>query len=176
MTCMRRGCAAAFSAVLLLGCNYERPQPQPKAAPQAMKGLLSGEPVSFDVNVLLSDKAMKTLAASKETIVVRAYICGQPAIGTNKKTLEACPDSGDIVLSEVEAERATPGIFPFSRVRLSKDLLSQVDRTDYELLINVYSGRKSSENNLLDCGIYQGSFRAVQEHPIEIRCKLIYGE
>ncbi len=42
-----------------------------------------------------------------------------------------------------------------------------------QLLINVYSGRKSSPNNLLDCGIYEGSFQAIQGQSIPIACKLI---
>jgi hypothetical protein len=40
-------------------------------------------------------------------------------------------------------------------------------------LINVYSGRKSSPDNLLDCGIYEGPLKAVQSQSIPISCKII---
>jgi hypothetical protein len=47
------------------------------------------------------------------------------------------------------------------------------DSQGLQLLINVYSGRKSSPNNLLDCGIYEGALKAIQGQSIPISCKLI---
>jgi hypothetical protein len=52
-------------------------------------------------------------------------------------------------------------------------MMKWVDSNGPQLLINVYSGRKSSPNNLLDCGIYEGSLQAVQGQSIPIPCKLI---
>jgi hypothetical protein len=52
-------------------------------------------------------------------------------------------------------------------------MMKWVDSSRPQLLINVYSGRKSSPNNLLDCGIYEGSLAAIQGQSIPISCKLI---
>ena len=46
---------------------------------------------------------------------------------------------------------------------------------DPEVLINVYSARKTHENNLLSCGIYQGPISMAQKKPVDIQCDLIDG-
>ena len=46
---------------------------------------------------------------------------------------------------------------------------------DPEVLINVYSARKTHENNLLNCGIYQGPVSMAQKKPVDIQCDLIDG-
>jgi hypothetical protein len=52
-------------------------------------------------------------------------------------------------------------------------MMKWVDSNGPQLLINVYSGRKSSPNNLLDCGIYEGPLAAIQGTSVPISCKLI---
>ena len=44
-----------------------------------------------------------------------------------------------------------------------------------EVLVNVYSARKTHENNLLNCGIYQGPVTMAQKKPVDIQCDLIDG-
>ena len=44
-----------------------------------------------------------------------------------------------------------------------------------EVLINVYSARKTHENNLLNCGIYQGPVPMAQKKPVDVQCDLIEG-
>ncbi len=39
--------------------------------------------------------------------------------------------------------------------------------------INVYSGRKSSPDNLLDCDTFQDTLSVAAEVPIALHCKLI---
>ena len=41
------------------------------------------------------------------------------------------------------------------------------------MLINVFSGRHSSPDNLLDCGLFQDKIAVAARGPIQIRCKLI---
>jgi len=52
-------------------------------------------------------------------------------------------------------------------------VLKWVGNQGPQLLINLYSGRKSSPDNLLDCGIYEGPLKAVEGKNIPIACKLI---
>ena len=76
-------------------------------------------------------------------------------------------------MGEVKDEIA-PGATPSSTsVKLNQPMMKWLDSQGPQLLINVYSGRKSSPNNLLDCGIYEGSLQAIQGQSIPIACKLI---
>jgi hypothetical protein len=138
-------------------------QPNTKPAPAAA-------PTSFTVKVTYSQKAMDTLVAGKETVIVAGYLTASPIPGTPKKYVD---DMGEIGLGQVNQEIAPGAIATFSNVKPTPAMMKWVDSSGPQLLINVYSGRKSSPNNLLDCGIYEGSLAAVQGQSIPISCKLI---
>jgi hypothetical protein len=76
-------------------------------------------------------------------------------------------------MGEVTKEIAPGATAKFDTVKLNQPMLKWLDDRGPQLLINVYSGRKSSPNNLLDCGIYEGSLQAIQGQSIPISCKLI---
>lgn len=124
----------------------------------------------FNVTVALSDKARKRLADGKETIVVAAYLNGNPKPGALKQYIS---ETGEIDLGEEQTEIVPGADASFGEIKLKKDALEQTDDQGPLLLVNVYSGRKSSPDNLLDCGINQGPLRAVQHTSISISCKLI---
>ena len=42
-----------------------------------------------------------------------------------------------------------------------------------QVLVNVYSARRTHEDNLLDCGIYEGPVSMAQQQPVDIQCDLI---
>jgi hypothetical protein len=114
---------------------------------------------NFTVKITYSQKAMDTLVAGKETVIVAGYLMASPIPGTPKKYVDHV---GQIGLGEVDREIAPGAIATFRNVRPTQAMMKWVDSQGPQLLINVYSGRKSSPNNLLDCGIYQGSLAAVQ--------------
>jgi hypothetical protein len=119
----------------------------------------------FNVKVTFSDKAKQKLLDGKETIIVAAYFTGRPKPDTNKRYIS---EMGESQVEVVPGESAQ-----FEKVELSQDALEQsLDRKPI-LLINVWSGRKSSKNNLLDCGIYEDDLKPVQGKSIPIACKLI---
>jgi hypothetical protein len=124
----------------------------------------------FSVSVTLSDKARKLLTDQKETMIVAAYFSGFPKPGTPRKYVS---DMGEIGLGQANVEIAPGAIAKFGPVKLKQDALNQVDTKGPQLLINVYSGRKSSPDNLLDCGIYEDALAPVQGKTIPISCKLI---
>jgi hypothetical protein len=125
---------------------------------------------SFTVKVTYSQKAMDTLVAGKETVIVAGYLTASPIPGTPKQYVDHV---GEIGLGEVDREIAPGAIATFGNVKPTPAMMKWVDSSGPQLLINVYSGRKSSPNNLLDCGIYEGSLAAVQGQSIPISCKLI---
>ena len=130
----------------------------------------TSEVLGFSVGVMLSGKAKKTLADRKETIVVAAYFTGNSKPGTPRKYVS---DMGEVGLGQANTEVAPGEIAKFGPVKLKQDALKQIDKSGIQLLINVYSGRKSSPNNLLDCGIYEDALEPVEGKTIPITCKLI---
>jgi hypothetical protein len=124
----------------------------------------------FKVSVTLSQKAGKTLSVRKETIIVDAEMTGSPKPGTPRRLVS---DMGEIGLSWVRVEIAPGAVAEFGPAKLDQQARAYIDKSGPQLLINVYSGRKSSKDNLLDCGIYEGPLDAVQKTTIPITCKLI---
>jgi hypothetical protein len=125
---------------------------------------------SFTVKITYSHKAMDTLVAGKETVIVAGYLTASPIPSTPKQYVDHV---GELGLGEVDREIALGAIATFNNVKPNQAMMKWVDSSGPQLLINVYSGRKSSPNNLLDCGIYEGSLQAVQGQSIPISCKLI---
>jgi hypothetical protein len=125
---------------------------------------------NFTVKITYSQKAMATLVAGKETVIVAGYLTASPIAGTPKQYVDHV---GEIGLGEVDREIAPGAIATFSNVKPTPAMMKWVDSQGPQLLINVYSGRKSSPNNLLDCGIYEGPLAAIQGQSIPISCKLI---
>ena len=140
----------------------QQPSPKPTTPAATVAG--------FTVTVTYSQKAMATLDAGKETVIVVGYLYGFPIQGTPKQAVDHV---GQIDMGEVKKEIAPGAMATFDRVKLNQPMVKWLDSQGPQLLINVYSGRKSSPNNLLDCGIYEGSLKAVQGQSIPISCKLI---
>ncbi len=124
----------------------------------------------FNVTVALSARAKRRLAEGSETVIVAGYFSGNPKPSAPKQYVS---DTGEIDLGHEEVEAAPGAGASFGEIKLKKDALDQVDNQGVQLLVNVYSGRKSSADNLLECGIYQGPLRAAQSKSLPISCKLI---
>jgi len=141
-----------------------------RAEGEALQKAQSGSEGGFTVFITLSERAKKDLVKRKETIVVAAYVTGLPKRGALKRYLD---EMGTIDLGGANKEIVPGEHARFSRIPLNHDAVEQTDKKDPQLLINVFSGRRSAKDNLLNCGIYQGSFQAVQGHTLRIACKLI---
>jgi hypothetical protein len=148
----------------VLAQQQSTPSASPAPAPQA------AALASFTVKVAYSQKAMDTLVVGKETVIVAGYLTASPIAGTPKQFVDRM---GELGLGQVQKEIAPGAIATFASVKPTPAMMKWVDSSGPLLLINVYSGRKSSPNNLLDCGIYEGSLQAVNGQSIPISCKLI---
>jgi hypothetical protein len=131
----------------------------------------------FRVDVAFSEKAMKKLTESRETVIAIAYFTGTPKVGIPfEQYKQFASRPGAIGLGENEVEVLPGETMNFSAPKLKRDALAFIDSQGPQLLINVVSGRKSSKDNLLDCDIYEGSLKAAEGTTIRIYCKLIRGE
>ena len=142
--------AAALSALALV---------QPAAA-----GALG-----FDLTLKLSDRLKTELTARNETIIVRASFYGEP----NEAAISEIDDMGYIQLGVEELElqpldgsvAVTDAPVPPARLALlaGKPLVN----------VNVFSGRKSSPDNLIMCDFIDGPVEDLRPAPTEIFCGLI---
>jgi hypothetical protein len=131
----------------------------------------------FRVDVAFSEKAMKKLSESRETVIAIAYFTGSPRADIPfEQYKQFASRPGPIRLGEAEVEVFPGETMNFSAPKLKRHALAFIDSQGPQLLINVVSGRKSSKDNLLDCDIYEGPLKAAEGTSIPIHCKLIRGE
>jgi hypothetical protein len=123
----------------------------------------------FEVTVQLSGKAREKLAASNETIIVSAILSGIPKDTTMKEYQEW----GEFALGHVEVEIPEPGTASFTNAKILKSDYDLLASKDIQVLINVYSGRKSTGDNLLDCEILQEPISKVRQQKNILNGKLI---
>jgi hypothetical protein len=169
---VKRVLLLATLAFLANGCTSQQSGPTiPSEGTAKGQQIEAGGPANgFSVNLAFSERAKKTLSERRETVVVAGYVTGFPKPGAPKQYVS---DMGEIALGQVRTEAPPGGVVSFNQIQLRLDALEQIDTQGPQLLINVFSGRRSSKNNLLDCGIYEGSLKAVQGRNIPILCKLI---
>jgi hypothetical protein len=159
---------ATLTAFLTFGSDLVGPA---FAQQQAIKPAAPASSAGFSVNVTYSQKASSTLAAGKETVIVAGYLYGFPVQGTPKKYVD---HMGQISVGDDIKQEISPGaVATFGSIKFDEAMLKWMDSQGPQIVINVYSGRKSSPNNLLDCGFYEGPLKAIQGTSLPISCKLI---
>ena len=125
---------------------------------------------NFQVQVTLSSKAAAALAKANETIIVVAYFYG--LANWNGKFLQ--DQMGQIyVAPSQQVELRRQGIASFTGPRYDANLLKYMAHNYFEVLINVFSGRRTSKDNLLGCTIFEDSISVAVRGPIKIHCALL---
>ena len=122
----------------------------------------------FDVRVALSPAAKNTLATRGETIVVSASYYGWPADSAKTKVDEV----GQVDLGHEQHVLAAPGVAHFAGARIAAGTQRALKQPP-QVNINVFSGRKTSPDNMLDCDIFQGAIAIASKSPVAITCKLL---
>lgn len=123
----------------------------------------------FEVLVELSKRAEDTLKSLHESVIVKAYFSGMPKDTTSEEYLEM----GQISIGDYELELGEDRLARFSHVALSrKDVESLRDR-NFEVLINVFSGRQATDVNLLNVDILQEGVDSIGGRQFVLKGKLI---
>jgi len=125
---------------------------------------------SFQITIELTPKAERKLSNDNETIIVRAYLSGEPK---DKVTSPLIDEMGLINLGESEVELKKQGTAKFENINVSREAFDLLKKKDFQILINVFSGRKSSDLNLLDCEILEESVTEVRAKKHTLKGKLI---
>ncbi len=123
---------------------------------------------AFEIEVSNSTQANETLTKKKETIIVAAYFSGEPASDKDRD------DDGMMFITSKEIElTGNNRIARFEGLKFSKKAYDKLADKDISLLINIYSGRKSSQDNLLDCSILEMKASQFGGKRSVLDCKLI---
>jgi hypothetical protein len=129
---------------------------------------------NFSVVVTFSQEALAKLTGLKEQVTVAAMYSGAPTKEAEKKKIS--DEIGEVGLGNEELTRPLAGrqeTFVFTGKTFQTKRTKWIQPGTAALLINVYSARKVSDDNLLDCGLFQDTVVVANSKPIEIACKLI---
>ncbi|MBK7939668.1 MAG: DUF3298 domain-containing protein [Lewinellaceae bacterium] len=125
---------------------------------------------TFEIEVNNSATTGNTLAKKKETVIVSAMFWAVPKDPNEK----AKGDDGFISVLNKDIELSGDNrIARFEGLTFNKNLLEKMEDQDVRLLINIFSGRKSSRDNLLDCGILDMKASQFANKRFVLGCKLI---
>lgn len=126
----------------------------------------------FEIELKLSDSAEKKLKEEKESVIVQAYFSGIPTDTTIKDYVEW----GEISIGSFRVELFEKRVARFENVKISKKDYDQLSDKNFQVLINVFTGRRSSEFNLLSTEIIQEGIDVIKAKRHLIKGKLIYGD
>lgn len=182
--------ANLFCTTIILSCSNDRKEGEAviKAGPSSGAGTRAGhyDTVShiayfkigpdsvtvlpFEIEVTLSPKAIERIVNSKETIIVNVSLTGLP----KDKTLLA--EDGEFYVATAEREITYGQVAKFDNIKFSRKTFDQLTGKDVHVNAFVYSGRKSSPDNILTCEIVADSVSRIVNKRIRITGKLIRGD
>lgn len=126
-------------------------------------------PFAVTVKISLSPAAAKRLASANETLMVSAFYFGNPKSGVPGRAVD---EMGQVHLGNQDIELSGAGSADFDGHVVDQSKLGFIDG-DPQVNINVYSGRHSSEDNLLNCDFFEDAVQIAVAKPIAIHCGLI---
>ena len=122
---------------------------------------------AFQIELQLSDRAEQKLKSKNESVIVSAYYSGTPK---DKRHLVG---SGEFDLAGTTVELTDSRVANLQGVKMAKKDLDKVTSKDIDVLINVYSGRRSIADNILDVDFLQKPISEVKGQKFVLKGKLI---
>ncbi|MEO8149306.1 MAG: hypothetical protein ABI723_16795 [Bacteroidia bacterium] len=157
---------AILVTVIISGCSFPDGQNYLKVVGDSV------EVPSFEIEVTLNKKAEEKLSNDKETIIIMAYFTGNPKDNIPKKYHDKIDIDG-LFLRSYSIELKDKRTARLQGIKFPKELFDLLSDKDIDLLINVCSGRRSTDINLLDCDILQDKMSNVYGKKFTIKGKLI---
>jgi hypothetical protein len=124
---------------------------------------------AFAVEAKLSSPADSKLQEARETLIVTAWFSGIPKDTSSKEFREW----GEIFIKSHSIELDTGHIARFEGMKFPKALYDSLAGKDIRVLVNIYSGRRSTPDNLLDCEILSEKMSVVKGRTMQLSGKLI---
>lgn len=113
----------------------------------------------FSIKVLLDGSAKRYLSERSETLVVDVSFADEIGPAGN-------------YLGSTRHEAPGETTFAVRGLKFDSNSIRMLRTSDYEVLVNVYSGRRSIDKNVLDCDLVQDSISKLQRRTHEVHCKL----
>lgn len=126
----------------------------------------------FEIEVRLSTKAEERITKGKETIIVHVFFEGTPKDSSHAELEE----DGSFFVASAKKEILYGQVAKFDNIKFSKKIYNQLADKDIDLGVNVYTGRKSSPDNLLNGDALFDKISNVVNKKFTLKCKLIYGD
>jgi hypothetical protein len=124
----------------------------------------------FSISIDLSDNAKEKLKNSGETIKGSIVFDGD---GEPISGIKTAPHR-NVVLGIHKFELSKPGTINIADAVISKEAYMRLTDQNYHFTINVFSGRKVFENNILDGGYADGRVLDFKENNlVKISCRLL---
>ena len=124
---------------------------------------------SFEIKLILSDIAEKRLTIQKESVIVKAYYSAIP----KDSTIEASHKWGKYSLFDRSIELTASRTAKFENIKISKKTYESLTNKNIEVLINVISGRRSSDKNILNCDILEDRLSNLKNKKVSLTGRLI---
>jgi hypothetical protein len=124
----------------------------------------------FEIEISLSPKAKKRITDSSETIIVDVLLSGTPKDSSN------LDEMGSFFVGSAEREITYGQIARFDNVKFPKKMYDELADKDVDLNLNVYTGRKSSQFNLITGDLLFDKLSNVINKRFTLNEKLIYGD
>lgn len=126
----------------------------------------------FEIEVALSPKAKDRIVNSHETIIVAVFLEGTPK-NPSKAHLE---EDGSFFVGSAQKEITYGQPARFNHLQFPRKIYDQLANKDADLTVNVYTGRKSSPDNLITGDIIIDKVSKVINKHFILHQKLIYGD
>lgn len=126
--------------------------------------------IPFKISIQLSDKAKRRIVDSNETIVISAFLDGVPKDSANKLIAE----DGMFYLGETRKEISFGQVATIDNLKFPRKLYDQLAQSDVQLTVNVFTGRRSSKDNLITGDFLSGQVSTIVKKEFTLNYKLIY--
>jgi hypothetical protein len=123
----------------------------------------------FEIEVVLSDKAKERMDNPKETIIVLVEFIGEPA----DTVIDRGDDNGPFILRSIEREISKPWTLKVENIKMSKKIFNKLPDKNYQVSAQIWTGRHSSEFNLLNGGLVYGTIEEIKNKKHLINAGLI---
>ncbi len=122
----------------------------------------------FEIEVVLSQKAKERMGNPKESIIVLIEVTGEPADTVIERAFD-----GPFILCSTKREISEPWTLKVENLKMSKKIYNKLPDKNYEVSAQIWTGRHSSENNLLNSEMVFGTIDEIKNKKHVINAKLI---
>ncbi|MBS1510319.1 MAG: hypothetical protein JST86_05720 [Bacteroidetes bacterium] len=126
----------------------------------------------FVIDVDLSPKAKQRITQANETIIVAVFCEGIPKESVHAKLQE----DGSFYVASQKKEIRFGETATFDHLLFPRSIYEQLAIKNIDVTVNVFTGRKSSPDNLLYCDGWFGKANEIVNKKILLKGKLIYGD